>query len=64
MLKEAGRRAREATGESVLRCTDYLDDGSPITLCVTIDEANGTAHFDFTGTGPQVSLYRAGMRVN
>lgn len=33
--------------------TDHLDDGSPITVAVTVDEA-GIA-FDFTGTGPVLS---------
>lgn len=30
---------------------DQMDDGTPIKLAVTIDRANGTAFFDFTGTG-------------
>ncbi len=33
---------------------DYLDDGSPIALALTIDRTNGTAVFDFTGTGPEI----------
>ncbi|EPE08394.1 5-oxoprolinase [Ophiostoma piceae UAMH 11346] len=33
---------------------DYMDDGTPIQLTITIDEATGGAVFDFTGTGPQV----------
>ncbi|EFX01321.1 hydantoinase [Grosmannia clavigera kw1407] len=37
-----------------LRAVDYMDDGTPIVLTVTIDEATGSAVFDFTGTGPQV----------
>lgn len=28
---------------------DYMDDGSPIRLTVTIDRRNGSAVFDFTG---------------
>ena len=56
MLKKAGAKAIEETGEAVLRCTDYLDDGSPIALRVDIDVKKGTAHFDFTGTGPQVRV--------
>ncbi|CAG9316615.1 unnamed protein product [Blepharisma stoltei] len=38
----------------VLRSVDYMDDGSPISLVITIDKATMTAHFDFTGTGHQV----------
>ena len=33
---------------------DYLDDGSPIKLSVTIDSLTGSAIFDFEGTGPEV----------
>ncbi|KAK4190735.1 putative 5-oxoprolinase [Podospora australis] len=33
---------------------DYMDDGSPIQLKVTIDGEEGEAVFDFEGTGPQV----------
>jgi len=31
-----------------------MDDGTPIRLKVLVDGTDGTAHFDFTGTGPQV----------
>ncbi len=35
--------------------TEYImDDGSPISLTVTIDPDSGSATFDFTGTRPQV----------
>ncbi|KAM0327180.1 hypothetical protein ACHAQA_006312 [Verticillium albo-atrum] len=37
-----------------LRATDYMDDGTPISLAITIDPATGSAIFDFAGTGPQV----------
>lgn len=37
-----------------LKAVDYLDDGSPIALKVTIDTESGDATFDFTGTGPEV----------
>lgn len=33
---------------------DYLDDGSPISLALTIDRSEGSARFDFSGTGPQI----------
>jgi 5-oxoprolinase (ATP-hydrolysing) len=33
---------------------DYMDDGSPIELTITIDKDTGDAFFDFAGTGPQV----------
>ncbi|KAJ9260556.1 hypothetical protein DTO212C5_8485 [Paecilomyces variotii] len=36
-----------------LKAVDYLDDGTEIHLEVRIDAANGSADFDFTGTGPE-----------
>lgn len=33
---------------------DQMDDGTPICLSVTIDRRDGSAVFDFDGTGPQV----------
>jgi len=33
---------------------DFLDDGSPINLKITIDRNKGSAHFDFTGTGHEL----------
>ena len=37
-----------------LEAIDYMDDGSPIQLKVTIDAQKGEAIFDFEGTGPEV----------
>ncbi|KAK3951988.1 Hydantoinase B/oxoprolinase-domain-containing protein [Pseudoneurospora amorphoporcata] len=37
-----------------LSAIDYMDDGSPIQLKVTIDPDAGEAVFDFAGTGPEV----------
>ncbi len=39
---------------AVLEAVDYMDDGTPIRLQVTIDITQGSAVFDFTGTGAQV----------
>ncbi|WVN85371.1 uncharacterized protein L203_100516 [Cryptococcus depauperatus CBS 7841] len=50
MLIEAADKA----GTNVLRAVDYLDDGSPIALTITIDRSNGSAVFDFEGTGPEL----------
>lgn len=33
---------------------DFMDDGTPICLEVTIDRARGSAVFDFAGTGPEL----------
>ena len=49
LLKEVAKtRGRE------LHAKDYLDDGSPIELKVTIDEQAGSAVFDFEGTGNEM----------
>lgn len=40
--------------ENKISAIDYMDDGTPIQLEVTIDKNTGSAIFDFTGTGPQV----------
>ena len=37
-----------------LSAVDFMDDGSPIRLKVTIDGGKGEAVFDFEGTGPEV----------
>ena len=41
-------------GTTTAHAVDYMDDGSPIELTVTIEPDTGSAIFDFTGTGPQV----------
>lgn len=37
-----------------LSAEEFMDDGSPIKLKVTIDPEKGEAVFDFSGTGPEV----------
>ena len=54
MLTEFGRRVKAKTGKSQLSAFDFMDDGSKINLSVNIDLLDGTAVFDFTGTGTQV----------
>ncbi|VDP36744.1 unnamed protein product, partial [Soboliphyme baturini] len=39
---------------SVMEATDFMDDGSAISLKVTIDQEAGSAVFDFTGTSCEV----------
>ncbi|BGP29500.1 hypothetical protein JCM10296v2_001239 [Rhodotorula toruloides] len=50
LLKEVCQRQ----GTNELSAVDYLDDGTPIALKVTIDEKEGSAVFDFEGTGPEI----------
>lgn len=38
----------------VLEAIDHYDDGTPVQLKITIDGEDGSAIFDFEGTGPQV----------
>ncbi|KPM38671.1 Uncharacterized protein C11D3.15 [Neonectria ditissima] len=40
-------------GPEPLTAVDYMDDGTPISLTITISP-EGSATFDFAGTGPQV----------
>lgn len=37
-----------------LKAIDYMDDGTPINLQISIDAEKGEAVFDFDGTGPEV----------
>ena len=53
MLREIGSKTKERTGRTVLSAVDYMDDGTPICLTVSITD-DGGAVFDFTGTGPEV----------
>ena len=50
LLKEVSKRFEGKALEAV----DYMDDGSPICLKITIDGEKGEAIFDFAGTGPEV----------
>lgn len=50
LLKEVSKRVE---GQD-LSAVDYMDDGSPIKLKITIDPEKGEAVFDFNGTGPEV----------
>ncbi|XP_055890721.1 5-oxoprolinase-like [Biomphalaria glabrata] len=54
MLKEIGRKTKAATGRTEIYAEDFMDHGSRICLHINIDENEGTALFDFTGTGHQV----------
>lgn len=54
MLKQVAKSAFERTGQYVLEAEDFMDDGSPIHLKVTLNEKTGSALCDFTGTGPEV----------
>ncbi|GAA5955531.1 hypothetical protein JCM3765_006806 [Sporobolomyces pararoseus] len=48
------KRVAAAQGTNKLHAIDHLDDGTPIELSVTIDAEQGSAIFDFEGTGPEI----------
>ena len=50
LLKDVAKRF----GEKPLQAVDFMDDGSPIKLKITIDAQKGEAVFDFDGTGREV----------
>ncbi|EFY90148.1 putative 5-oxoprolinase [Metarhizium acridum CQMa 102] len=50
LLKDIYKRFKGKNLEAV----DYMDEGAPIRLKITIDPDKGSADFDFAGTGPQV----------
>uniref|UniRef100_A0A9J7ZTN4 5-oxoprolinase, ATP-hydrolysing n=1 Tax=Cyprinus carpio carpio TaxID=630221 RepID=A0A9J7ZTN4_CYPCA len=53
MLKDFARRRRQETSSLEVEAEDQMDDGTRIRLKVQIDE-QGSAVFDFTGTGTEV----------
>ena len=54
MLKLIAKDTLSRTNASVLESEEFMDDGSPIKLKVSIDAENGSAICDFTGSGVEV----------
>ncbi|XP_003967906.2 5-oxoprolinase isoform X1 [Takifugu rubripes] len=54
MLREFSCRRRQQTGSLDVESEDFMDDGTPIRLRVQINEEEGSALFDFSGTGTEV----------
>jgi len=52
-LRRLGKK-KSRDGKTRLPAADFLDDGSPIRLTVTIDPDSGRALFDFSGTGHEL----------
>ncbi|KAG8761377.1 hypothetical protein FRC14_004782 [Serendipita sp. 396] len=48
------REVVDRLGTTDLKATDHLDDGTPICLSISINKSEGSAVFDFEGTGPEV----------
>lgn len=52
-VRDMLRTIYKSTDGKPLEAVDYMDDGTPIQLRVSIDESSGGAIFDFEGTGPE-----------
>ncbi|XP_053322646.1 5-oxoprolinase [Spea bombifrons] len=54
MLREFAERWQRQTGALEVESVDHMDDGSPIRLRVQINKEEGSAMFDFSGSGYEV----------
>ncbi|XP_075437118.1 5-oxoprolinase-like isoform X2 [Ascaphus truei] len=54
MLREFAERWENQTGSLEVESEDHMDDGSPIRLRVRINKEEGSAVFDFSGSGHEV----------
>ncbi|XP_069477903.1 5-oxoprolinase [Ambystoma mexicanum] len=54
MLRQFAARWQEQTGSLEVEAEDHMDDGSPIRLRVQINKVEGSALFDFSGSGNEV----------
>ncbi|KAK1794456.1 hypothetical protein P4O66_011331 [Electrophorus voltai] len=54
MLKDFAHHRQQQTGSLEVEAEDHMDDGTPIKLRVQINEQEGSAVFDFSGTGFEV----------
>ncbi|PIO23846.1 hypothetical protein AB205_0014510 [Aquarana catesbeiana] len=54
MLKAFAERWEKQTGALEVESLDFMDDGSPIRLKVQINKEEGSAVFDFSGSGHEV----------
>ncbi|KAI8432873.1 hypothetical protein MSG28_013799 [Choristoneura fumiferana] len=52
--QEIANKTYASTGSTVLKAVEYMDNGTPIALTVTLDKEEGSALCDFTGTGVEV----------
>uniref|UniRef100_A0A8C5PWK3 5-oxoprolinase, ATP-hydrolysing n=1 Tax=Leptobrachium leishanense TaxID=445787 RepID=A0A8C5PWK3_9ANUR len=54
MLRDFASRWERLTGALEVESVDHMDDGSPIKLRVSINKEEGSAVFDFSGSGHEV----------
>lgn len=53
-VRDLLRHVHKNFGGKPLEAVDWLDDGTQLALKIEIDENDGSAVFDFTGTSPQM----------
>lgn len=53
-VRDLLRHVNKKFGGKPLEAVDWLDDGTQLKLKIEIDEKDGSAVFDFTGTSPQM----------
>jgi 5-oxoprolinase (ATP-hydrolysing) len=53
-VRDLLRQVSQNAGGKVLQAVDWLDNGTKLVLEIDINEADGSATFDFTGTSPQM----------
>ncbi|OJJ33639.1 hypothetical protein ASPWEDRAFT_60279 [Aspergillus wentii DTO 134E9] len=53
-IRNLFKRLSSHFGGTELKAVDHMDDGTPIELKVTLNAEDGSAVFDFTGTGAEV----------
>ena len=58
------RHVHKKFGGKPLEAMDWLDDGTAIRLRIVIDQEEGSAEFDFTGTSAQVYVRLASTRAD
>lgn len=54
LLRTVAARHSSTSSTVQLHAIDYMDDGTPIELTITINGIEGSAVFDFEGTGPEM----------
>ena len=53
-VRDLLRHVNKRFGGKPLEAIDWLDDGTALRLRITINDEDGSAEFDFTGTDSQV----------
>ena len=53
-IRNLFKRLANGAESKTLSAIDYMDDGTPIVLEVQLNGHDGSARFDFSGTGPEV----------